>query len=321
MLRQQGAKSQMINKTYIITGGTGSLGQAIVKALLRRRVKKIIILSRNEHAQVLMKRDLDDKRLRFFLGDVRDLDRLKRAMQGVDIVIHCAALKHIDMCSYNPDETIDTNVIGSQNVRDAAICNNVEKCLLISSDKACNPSNLYGATKYAAEQIFATASAYAGAKGCKFASIRFGNFIGSSGSVVPLFKKLRDAGAEYLPITDKRMTRFMITFGEAVERIFAALDLMRGGEVFCPKMPSMKITDVAAAIAPGAALKEIGIRIGEKLHEEMVTQVEAARTRELKGFFVIYPDGSGEGRKVPEGFAYDSGSNGQWMEAVRIDAV
>ena len=303
-------------ETYLITGGTGSLGQAIVKRLLTKRVHKVIVLSRNEHAQVEMRRLIDDKRVRFFLGDVRDRNRLRRAFNGVDMVVHAAALKHVDVVEYNNDEAVEINVGGTRNVRDAAIECGVKQCLLISTDKSCNPVNLYGATKFCAEKIFSSASAYAGAAGCRFSSIRFGNFYGSSGSVLPLFKRLRDEGACYLPITDARMTRFFITLEDAVDRVFDAIKYMKGGEVFCPKMPSMKITDIAKAISPGCELREIGIRPGEKLDEEMVTKHDVVR--DFKKFYVI---GGTQGEKMPAGFEYRSDTNSQWIDALSMEGL
>jgi len=303
-------------ETYLITGGTGSLGQAIVRRLLTKRVRKVIVFSRNEHNQVEMRRGTDDKRVRFFLGDVRDSFRLRRAFHGVDMVVHAAALKHVDVVHYNPDEAVEINVRGTQNVRDAAIECGVKQCLLISTDKAVNPVNLYGATKFCAEKIFSSASAYAGAAGCRFSSIRFGNFYGSSGSVLPLFKRLRDEGACYLPITDARMTRFFITLEDAVDRVFDAIKYMKGGEVFCPKMPSMKITDIAKAVSPGCELREIGIRPGEKLDEEMVTKHDVVR--DFKKFYVI---GGTQGEKMPAGFEYRSDTNSQWIDALNMEGL
>lgn len=307
-----------MSETYLITGGTGSLGQALSKRLLAKHAHKVIIYSRNEHAQVEMQRSINDpgKHLRFFLGDVRNRDRLRRALSGVDIVIHAAAIKHVDKAHLNPDEAVEINVNGTRNVRDAAIDCGVKKALLISSDKACNPVNLYGATKFCAEKIFTTAIAYSGATGCRFASVRFGNFLGSNGSVLPLFRKMCEQGSCYLPITDSRMTRFFISLDEAVDRIFDILKHMQGTEVFCPKMPSMKIVDIAKAVDPKAELREIGIRPGEKLFEELITQHEGAEVRNFKKFYVI---GSRLGDKVAPGFQYRSDENSQWIDPMNLE--
>lgn len=297
----------MKNKTILITGGTGSLGQYLVKRILKKSPRKVIVYSRNELSQVKMRREYPgEKRLRFFIGDIRDKDRLEMAFRGVDIVLHCAALKHVDVCEYNPFEALLTNAIGTQNIIAIAIKQNVDRVLSISSDKAVNPINLYGATKLCADKLIENADSYAGKDGTKFATIRFGNFWGSSGSVVPLFQEKKEKDKKYLPITDYRMTRFFIHPDEAVTRIFEALEIMRGGEIFCPKMKAAKIKDVATRIAPNMKTKEVGMRRGERLHEEMLTSAETAQTFIRKNFYIVYPNGNGRGKKVSPNFVYSS---------------
>lgn len=304
----------MQNKTILITGGTGSLGQHLVKHILESNPKKVIVFSRDEHKQVEMERILKDKRIRFFIGDIRDRDRLYYAFQNVDIIIHCAALKQVPKCEYSPFEAIKTNVLGAQNIIDVAIKHNIKRVLAISTDKAVAPLNLYGATKLCADRLFIAASAYVGDSQTRFSVIRFGNFAGSRGSVIPLFKRLKAIG-DTLPITDKRMTRFFISLDAACECIFKALEIMRGGEIFIPKMPSMKITDLAKSISPKT--KEIGIRVGEKIHEDLILNADAINTYEYNGFFITYPDGKrGMGKKVESTFCYNSENNWQWIEDI-----
>lgn len=294
----------MNKNTILITGGTGSLGQNLVKHCLNKDYEKIVILSRDEHKQVEMERRIADKRVRFFLGDIRDKERLYRAFESVKVVIHCAALKHVPKLEYDPFEAVKTNVIGTQNIIDASIHNGVKKVLGIGSDKAVNPINLYGATKLVADKLFMAASAYATATGTKFSVIRFGNFYGSRGSVVPLFENCEN---NVLPITDKKMTRFFISFDRACERIFKALEIMRGGEIFAPKMQAMKITDLARTIRSNATFEEIGIRPGEKLSEDLILNVDAKRTYEHENFFITYPNGyKRQGKKVSPDFTYNS---------------
>jgi UDP-N-acetylglucosamine 4,6-dehydratase len=300
----------MKNKTILITGGTGTLGKHLVKQILKEKPKKVIVYSRHEHLQVEMRRKYPKPGLlRLFIGDIRDRDRLKMALRGVDIVIHCAALKHVDVAEYNPFEAVKTNVIGTQNVIEMSISQNVDRVLSISSDKAVNPVNLYGFTKGCADKLIENARSYAGENGTKFATIRFGNFWGSSGSVVPLFEELRDNGAEYLPITDYRMTRFFIEPDEAVARVLEALKLMQGGEIFCPKMESVKIVDVAARIAPHMKIREVGMRRGERLHEEMLTSAEVLHAYAHKNFYIIDRLGNGTGKRVSKNFVYSSGGD------------
>ncbi|MHA2039480.1 MAG: SDR family NAD(P)-dependent oxidoreductase [Promethearchaeota archaeon] len=308
--------SEIKNKNILITGGTGSLGKHLVKRLLKEDVQKIIILSRGEHKQVMMERELDDKRLRFLLGDIRDRDRLKRAFQGVDIIAHCAALKHIHKCERDPIEAKKTNVDGAENIIEAAIDCNVEKVLAISTDKAVNPINSYGKAKALADDLFIQANVYGETK---FSVIRFGNFVNSRGSVIPLFKQLKADGKQ-LKITDPEMTRFFISFDEAVRTALKAIDRMEGGEIFYPYMPSVKIKDIADMM--DSRRKElIGIRNGEKLHEHLIIPEDADRTYEELDFFVTYPNGKGKGKKVPVNFSYRSDNNVWWLKEEEIEEL
>jgi len=307
------------NKTILVTGGTGSFGSSFVKYLLKNsRAKKIIVFSRDELKQSKMEAELKDDRLRFFLGDVRDLQRLQRAFIGVDIVVHAAALKQIPSIEYNPMEAIKTNIMGTANVIDAVIDNNVKRAILISSDKAVNPINLYGATKLCAEKLFIQANSYAGGRETKFSCVRYGNVVGSRGSVTPLFLEQKEKGI--LTLTDKRMTRFWITLEQGVKFVIDCINRMKGGEIFIPKIPSMKITDLAQAIAPKAKIKIIGIRPGEKLHEILLSSEGAVHSKELNKYFVIEPEfpfwKKGyliEGKPVPDGFRYSSNTNKEWL--------
>jgi FlaA1/EpsC-like NDP-sugar epimerase len=297
----------MKNKTILITGGTGTLGKHLVKQILKKKPKKVIIYSRHEDLQVKMRREYENKKgIRFFIGDVRDRDRLETAFRGVDWVIHCAALKHVDVCEYNSDEAVETNIEGVRNVIKAAIHQNVKKVLNISSDKAVNPINNYGSTKHVAEKLIRGAVFYAGKNGTQFASIRFGNFWGSRGSVVPYFEQLKQENAEFLPIHSYEMTRFFIQPEEAVKRIVEALKIMQGGEIFCPKMESVTIKDVAKRIAPNMETREVGAKMGEKIHEEMLTSAEVLHTYFYKNLYIINPSGNGMGKKVSEHFVYSS---------------
>jgi len=294
--------------TVLITGGTGSLAQAILPKLVARGVEKVIVYSRNEFNQVEMERKFPKSvyPVRYMLGDVRDRDRLYRALDDVNAVIHCAAVKHVDKCEYDPFEAVQTNVNGAQNVIDAAIDRKVQRVLAISSDKAVNPCNLYGASKLASDHMFLAGNAYS-PKTTKFSVIRFGNFWGSSGSVVPLFIDLAKKQTGYIPITDKKMTRFFITLDEAAERVILALETMSGGEIFTPKMISRRIVDVGKEIYPEAEIRIIGIRPGEKMHEELISSVYASRTFEKDGGYITFPDGrKGYGKSVPDNFAYTS---------------
>ena len=278
------------NKTILITGGTGSFGQKLVQTILDKYdAKKIIIYSRDEMKQYLMQQKWPDDqngRMRYFLGDVRDKDRLSRAMNGVDIVIHAAALKHVPATEYNPFEAVKTNILGAQNVIEACFENSVKKVIALSTDKAAAPINLYGATKLTSDKLFTTANNYRGNQDIKFSVVRYGNVMGSRGSVIP-FSKNKEKGI--LPITDERMTRFSITLSEGVDFVISCLDVMWGGEIFVPKIPSYRITDVANAIIPDAKLEIIGIRPGEKIHEEMITASDSINTIEYDNYFVIVP--------------------------------
>lgn len=306
------------NKTVLITGGTGSFGKKFVKKALTLGVKKIIVFSRDELKQYEMKQEFTDDRMRFFIGDVRDKERLYRAFDGVDIVIHAAAMKHVDACEYNPFEAVKTNIHGAQNIIDAAIDKGVEKVIALSTDKACSPINLYGATKLASDKLFIAANAYVGEKKTKFAVVRYGNVVGSRGSVVPFFKKMRETGV--LPVTDERMTRFWITLEHGVQFVIDNLSRMHGGELFVPKIPSMNIMDLAKAIGPECEIKIVGIRPGEKLHEAMITEDDARHTIEFDDYYVIQPEFNwwSEENKVgskplASDFNYVSDTNPQWL--------
>ncbi|MFA5410257.1 MAG: UDP-N-acetylglucosamine 4,6-dehydratase (inverting) [Candidatus Omnitrophota bacterium] len=309
------------DKVILLTGGTGSFGQKFTEVMLSKyRPKVIRIFSRDELKQWEMERRINnDKRLRFFIGDVRDKDRLERAMDGADIVVHAAALKQVPLCEYNPFEAIKTNILGAQNVIEAAIDHNIEKVIAISSDKAVNPVNLYGATKMCMEKIFIAANAYVGKKRqTKISCARYGNVMGSRGSVIPLLKKQKSTGT--ITITDKRMTRFWITLEQGVEFVVRCIEMMRGAEIFVPKVPSMKVIDLARSIAPKCKIKYIGIRPGEKIHECLITEDETGHAREYKNFFVITPEYLRrssrvyrKGSRLLESFRYASDSNKHWL--------
>ena len=313
----------LTGKTILVTGGTGSFGKKFIKKVLEQDVKKVIVFSRDELKQFEMAQEYTDSRIRFFLGDVRDEDRLYRAFDGVDIVIHAAALKHVGACEYNPFEAVKTNIYGAQNVIEAAIDRGVEKVIALSTDKACSPVNLYGATKLASDKLFVAGNSYVGEKKTRFSVVRYGNVVGSRGSVVPFFKKIKETGI--LPITDERMTRFWITLDQAVQFVIDNLKRMHGGEIFIPKIPSMKVTDLAKAIAPECDAKIVGIRAGEKLHEAMITEDDARHTVEFKDYFIIQPEfpwWSKEyahgGKIVPEGFKYISDINNDWLSIEQL---
>lgn len=320
------------NKTILITGGTGSFGKAFTKMLLEEYdFKKLIIYSRDEYKQFVMRNELnsnfgEDKieRLRFFIGDVRDKERLYRAFNGVDYVIHAAAMKQVPACEYNPFEAIKTNIHGAQNIIDAALDCKVKKVVALSTDKAVNPINLYGGTKLVSDKLFVAANAYRGETSpTTFSVVRYGNVAGSRGSVIPLFKTLVENGAMELPITDDRMTRFWITLEEGVKLVIKALEESKGGETYISKIPSFRITDLAKAIGGNnIVLKEIGIREGEKLHEVMVTKDDSRRTYEYEKHYIIYPEldwwNSGKymspgGSPVEDGFEYSSAINDMWL--------
>jgi len=303
----------------LVTGGTGSFGRAFVRRMLREHADCTIrIYSRDELKQYEMAREFGhDPRLRFFIGDVRDRERLARAFWDVDWVVHAAALKHVHLCEYNPAEAVKTNVLGSQNVIDAAIDAGVAKVVALSTDKAVNPVNLYGASKLCAEKLFVHGSAYSGSRQTRFACVRYGNVVGSRGSVIPLW--LEQAPTGVLTLTDARMTRFWISLGQAVDLVLQVLREMRGGEIFVPKIPSMRMVDLARAIAPEAMLKEVGVRPGEKLHEVLLTPEEAPRTREFPTHFVVSRHTPRpEGRPLPDEFCYRSDQNTQWLDVERL---
>ncbi|MFI5009044.1 MAG: UDP-N-acetylglucosamine 4,6-dehydratase (inverting) [Solirubrobacterales bacterium] len=310
------------DKVILITGGTGSFGTAFLKTLLAEHAPAAVrVYSRDELKQYDLQRAMGgDERVRFLIGDVRDAKRLEMAMRGVDVVIHAAALKQVPACEYNPFEAVKTNIHGAENIVTAAIANDVPRTLALSTDKAVNPVNLYGATKLAAEKIITQGNAYAGGSPARFATMRYGNVVGSRGSVIPLFKAQARAGE--LTITDEAMTRFWITLEQAVEFVVSCLELMRGGEVFVPRIPSMKVLEIAEAIAPGATRRIVGIRPGEKVHEVLLTEDESRRARALEDRFVIYPQlpswviaHERLGEELPPGFRYSSDTNDTWLEA------
>ena len=314
-------------KNILITGGTGSFGKKYTKILLENYTpNKISIYSRDELKQYEMAQEYNDKCMRYFIGDVRDIDRLKKATKDVDFIIHAAALKHVPIAEYNPMECIKTNINGAQNVIDAAIENGVSKVIALSTDKAANPVNLYGATKLASDKLFVAANNLVGNQNIKFSVVRYGNVVGSRGSVIPFFKKLINDGIKELPITDEKMTRFFITLEDGVNFVLKNFERMQGGEIFIPKIPSMKIVDMAKALAPNLPHQIIGIRPGEKLHEIMCPSDDSHLTLEFENYYLIKPtikftgyvDYSknllGEvGIPVKQGFEYNSGNNTQWL--------
>jgi UDP-N-acetylglucosamine 4,6-dehydratase len=308
------------NSSILITGGTGSLGKALIEELLAKKsVRRIAIFSRDELKQSQLREIYQNEdRLRWFLGDIRDLPRLKQALHGVDFVIHAAALKQVDTGEYNPMEFIKTNVLGSQNVIDASIEAGVKKVVALSTDKASSPINLYGATKLTADKLFVAANNYSIAYGTSFSVVRYGNVMGSRGSVIPFFQKLAAQGLP-LPLTDKRMTRFWISIEQAVKFVLDSFDLMSGGELYVPRIPSMKLVDLANAISPNTEISEIGMRPGEKLHEEMISADDSRRTLLLNDRYVVMPVVAEwgyvppKGKSMEEGFAYRSDTNDLWM--------
>lgn len=315
----------MLNdKTILVTGGTGSFGKQFVKYVLEHySPKKIIIYSRDEFKQFNMANQFSEykDKLRFFIGDVRDKARLYRAFEGVDYVVHAAAMKQVPACEYNPIEAIKTNINGAMNIIEAALDKNVKRVVALSTDKAVNPINLYGGTKLVSDKLFVSANSYAGKKDVCFSIVRYGNVAGSRGSVIPYFKKIIDNGGKELPITDYRMTRFWISLEEGVQLVIKALNEAKGGETFISKIPSFKVTDLAQAIMPGCQMPEIGIREGEKLHEVMVTREDSLNTYEYDKHFIIYPHmewwnpekiQSG-GKKVKPEFEYTSQNNTDWL--------
>ena len=316
------------NKIILLTGGTGSFGKKFTEIMLKKHQPKAIrIFSRDELKQWEMAKEFgSNRKLRFFIGDIRERERLERAMDGVDIVVHAAALKQVPACEYNPFEAIKTNILGAQNIIEAAIDHNLDKVLAISTDKAVNPVNLYGATKMCMEKLFINANAYVGNRRTKMACVRYGNVIGSRGSVIPLFKQQRESGC--ITVTDDRMSRFWITLDQGVDFVIKSLSLMKGAETFVPKIPSMRITDLASVIAPECRIKTIGIRPGEKVHECLVTEDETRHAREFNDFFVIYPEGlwwNGDripgGKELRDGFRYASDTNKDWMSSKDLKKI
>jgi len=324
------------NKTILVTGGTGSFGKKFIKTVLDKyKPKKVIVYSRDELKQFEMQQEFPDNNypsMRYFIGDVRDYHRLKMAMSDVDIVIHAAALKQVPACEYNPFEAVKTNIMGGQNVIDAAISCGVKKVIALSTDKAAAPINLYGATKLASDKLFIAANNYSGGHDIKFSVVRYGNVMGSRGSVIPFFKKKADTGV--LPITDERMTRFNITLQNGVDFVLQCLDKMWGGELFVPKIPSYKILDVAKAIAPECKHEIVGIRPGEKLHEEMITETDALNSVEFEKYFVILPStqlwdierfrqesNSSIGKMCEYGFSYNSGTNKHFLNVTDLQEL
>jgi UDP-N-acetylglucosamine 4,6-dehydratase len=318
------------NKTILITGGTGSFGHKFTEIVLRRyKLKRLIIFSRDEFKQHEMAKIFSEKKypmMRYFIGDIRDKDRLYRAFEGVDYVIHAAALKQVPALEYNPTEAVRTNVDGASNIVDVAINTKVKKVIALSTDKAVSPTNLYGATKLVAEKLFIAANAYSGAR-VKFSVVRYGNVVGSRGSVVPLFLKLKLKGIKEFPITDERMTRFWITFEQSAGLVLKALDESVGGEIFVPKIPSMRVVDLAKAIEPACRFKIVGIRPGEKIHEVLISEDEARKAVNIKNYYVVLPQFMINSKifskfkrrdYLPEGFIYRSDLNKEWLNINKL---
>lgn len=320
------------DKVILVTGGTGSFGQRAIRIMLERyRPRKVIVFSRDEYKQFEMQQrpEFQNPAMRFFLGDVRDAERLRRALDGVDYIIHAAALKQVPAAEYNPIECVKTNVHGAENIINAAIDCGVEKIIALSTDKAANPVNLYGATKLVSDKLFTAGNTLVGMRKTRFSVVRYGNVVGSRGSVIPFFKKLAASGVKELPITDPRMTRFWITLEQGVDFVLKSFERMQGGEIFVPKIPSMRVTDLAEALFPGYPLKTIGIRPGEKLHEVMCPSDDSHLTLEFGDHFVIRPtldtlcdywrNPLGEaGREVPQGFEYSSESNPDFLTGEQL---
>lgn len=318
------------NQSILITGGTGSFGKRFTEMILKQYdPKRVIIYSRDEFKQDIMKKEFMQKypekasKLRFFIGDVRDKERLYRAFRGVDYVVHAAAMKQVPACEYNPFEAIKTNIFGAQNVVDAALDRGVKKVVALSTDKAVNPINLYGGTKLVSDKLFISANAYRGEEGTVFSVVRYGNVAGSRGSVIPFFNSLLDNGAEELPITDFEMTRFWITLEEGVNLVFKAIQESKGGETYISKIPSFRIIDLAKALKEDIKLKEVGIREGEKLHEVMITKDDSRTTYEYEKHYIIYPHFewwdfnkffTPGGKLINRGFEYSSGTNTEWLD-------
>ena len=320
------------NKTILITGGTGSFGNHFTDYVLQHyKPQKIIIYSRDEFKQFHMRNRLKkyDSVMRYFIGDVRDMDRMRRAFEGVDYVVHAAAMKQVPACEYNPNEAIKTNINGAMNVIEAALDKGVKRVVALSTDKAVNPINLYGGTKLVSDKLFIAANSYSGTKDTRFSIVRYGNVAGSRGSVIPFFRSLVERGAMELPITDFEMTRFWISLEQGVQLVIKALTESNGGETFISKIPSFKITDLAKAILPDCTLKEVGIREGEKLHEIMVTREDSLHTYEYEKHFIVYPHMEWwnrdkivpGGKPVERGFEYSSGTNTQWLSVEDLKSL
>lgn len=323
------------NKTVLITGGTGSFGRVLTRQLLQNDLcAKVIIFSRDEWKQWDMQRSdpiFDHPKIRYFLGDVRDRERLERAFRDVHVVVHAAALKQVPAAEYNPTEFVKTNVMGAMNVIDAAVDRNVERVIALSTDKACNPVNLYGATKLCSDKLFVAGNSYVGSRGIpRLSVVRYGNVLASRGSIIPLWQQMVQAGAAAIPITDPRMTRFWITLQQAVDFVLRTLDIMRGGEVFVPKIPSMHLTDLAEAIAPGVPHTNCGIRPGEKIHETLISVEDGRHTLEFDDYYAILPEvivsqwqlyPHSEGRRLPEGFFFGSENNSQWLDVDQLRKI
>ncbi len=325
----------MLNgKSILVTGGTGSFGKKFIKTILERfpKIERVIVFSRDEFKQFQMANMpefLGNNKLRFFVGDVRDKDRLYRAFDGVDFVVHAAALKQVPSCEYNPFEAIKTNVLGAQNVINASIDRGVKKVIALSTDKACAPVNLYGATKLCSDKLFIAGNAYSGSNKTRFSVVRYGNVAGSRGSVIPYFDSLIKQGAGELPITDENMTRFWLKLEDAVEMVLMSFNLMQGGELFVKKTPSMKVINLAKAMAPDLSLKNVGIRPGEKIHEVMITKEDARHTIEYDNYYIVKPpfklkqleSAYSTGKPVENGFEYHSGNNSDWLTIEKMKVM
>jgi UDP-N-acetylglucosamine 4,6-dehydratase/5-epimerase len=321
-------RADLSDKTILLTGGTGSFGNAFVQRVLRDHPTATIrVFSRDELKQWEMRERYDDDRLRFFIGDVRNKTRLFRAMQGADIVVHAAAMKQVPACEYNPFEAVQTNILGGQHVVDCAIDAGVERVVALSTDKAVNPANLYGATKLCAEKIVVRGNAYAARSATRLSCVRYGNVIGSRGSVIPVFRRQKEERGR-LTVTDPRMTRFWLTLDEAVDLVLHSLEVMHGGEVFIPKIPSVRVMDIAEAVAPGMPVEIIGIRPGEKIDELLLTADEARHTIEVGNTYVVLPEDPAwdkgtewSGKPVPEDFCYSSGTNDWWLSGDELQRL
>jgi UDP-N-acetylglucosamine 4,6-dehydratase len=314
-------------RSILVTGGTGSFGRRFVRTVLSSTgARRVVVFSRDELKQSEMQKEFGaDERIRFFIGDVRDQPRLARALHGVDLVVHAAALKQIPAAEYNPFEAVKTNINGAQNVIEACIDQGVKRCIALSTDKASSPINLYGATKLVSDKLFVAGNAYAGGAETRFSVVRYGNVVGSRGSVIPLFRERAASGV--LPITDPRMTRFWITLEQGVRFVLDNLERMHGGEVFVPKIPSMRLVDLARAVAPEARLEVVGIRPGEKLHEEMISVHDARRTVDMGRYYVVQPEMDWwvpvalDGRRVPDDFSYSSETNTEWLSVDELRGI